>query len=125
MAPFGTDGRLRHQVELGQLGHPVPINGQAVELVAPAPGLRPAPFAAGRHQLIGDKQRPFAFNALELGQLFALVVEPRVVLNHGLVTIAVEALVAIGAAQLLADLLAGALHQRRVLHRPSRVADHR
>ena len=47
------------------------------------------------------------------------------VLDHGLVTIAAEALVAIGAAQVLADLLAGALHQRRAVHRPGRVADHR
>ena len=62
---------------------------------------------------------------LELGQFLPLVMQTGVVFHHGLVAIAAEALVAVGPAQLRADLVAGALHQLGVLHRPGWVADHR
>ena len=48
-----------------------------------------------------------------------------VVFDHGLVAVTPEALVAVGAAQVAADLGPGALGQPRILDRPGGVADHR
>ena len=125
VAPLGRDCRLRHVVELRQQGHAVDGDAQLVEATAPAASFLPALLAAGRDQLIGVEERPFALDVLEFRQLFGLVMEAADVLHHTLVAVAAEALVAVGAAQITADLGAGAFHQRRILHRPGGVADHR
>ncbi len=62
---------------------------------------------------------------LELGQLLPFVMEAVVVFHHRLVTIAAKALVAVGAAQLLSNLAAGALRQLAVIDGPGGIADHR
>ena len=122
--PFRGNRLLGHQIQLRQQRFPIHVHGELAEPLAPAPGLAPALFAAGRHQLIGQKQGPLALDVFELGQFLPLVVQTGVVFHHGLVAIAAEALVAVGPAQLGADLVAGALHEFGVLHGPGRVADH-
>ena len=125
LAPFGGDVLGRHQIELRQQGGAVHLNAQLRQLLAPAPGLLPAFLAAGGDQLVGQEQGPFAFDVLELGQLLALVVQAGAVFHQGLVAVAAEALVAVAAAQVAADFVAGAFHQLGILHGPGRVADHR
>ena len=86
-------------------------------------GFLPALFTAGGDQFVGPKQGPLAFDVLEGRQFFPLVVEAGVVFDHGLVTIAAEALVAIGPAQLGPNLVAGALGQLGVFDGPGGIAN--
>ena len=116
---FGNHIHLREQRD------PIHLHGHLAQALPPAPGLTPALFAAGRDQLVGQEQGPLAFDVLELGQFLAFVMQPVVVLDHGLVAVAAEALVAVGAAQFGADFVAGAFHQGAVFHGPGRVANHR
>ena len=88
-------------------------------------GFLPALFTAGGDQFVGPKQGPLAFDVLEGRQFFPLVVEAGVVFDHGLVTIAAEALVAIGPAQLGPNLVAGALGQLGIFDGPGGIANHR
>ena len=125
LAPLGLDQPSRHKVELRQQGLPVDRDAQLRQCLAPLAGFVPAVLAAGGDQLVGEKQGPLAFDVLELGQLLPLVVESAHVLQHGLMAVSKEALVAVGAGQLAADLLPGAGDEGRILDGPGGVADHR
>ena len=125
LTPLGRDGAFGHQIELRQQGDPARPHAHRGEFLAPLAGLVPALFTAGRDQFVGPKQRPLAFNVLKGRQFFPLVMQPGVVLHHGLMAIAPEALVAVGPAEVGSDLAPGALGQLGVFHRPGRVANHR
>jgi hypothetical protein len=125
VAPLSRDSLRADQIELRQQGHPIHVHTQLRKPLPPATGLLPALLATGCQQLVGQKKGPLALDVLELRQFFRLVMEPAHVLDHRLVAIAAEAFVAIGAAQVLADLAAGAGHQIAVLHSPGGIADHR
>ena len=122
---LGVDAGFRDQIDLRQQLDAVHVDGNLAQPLPPAPGLTPAFFAAGRDQLIGQEQGPFAFDVLELGQFLPFVVQSVVVLDDGLVAVPAEALVAVGPAQFGADLVAGALHKGAVFYCPGRVANHR
>ena len=125
LTPLGGDRLGRYPVQLGQQGVALHQHADPGQALAPLARLAPALFAAGGDQLVGPEQGPLALEVLELGQLFALVMQAGVVFDHGLVAVPPEALVAVGAAQIAADLGPGALGQPGILDRPGGVADHR
>ena len=125
LAPFGLDRLCGHQVELGQQRTPLLVEAYRRQALAPLASFLPALLATGGDQLVGPEQGPLAFEVLELGQFLPLVMQTGVVFDHGLVAVAAEALVAVGAPQFRSDLGPGALAELGIFHGPGGIANHR
>ena len=125
VASLGGNGRLSHQIKLRQQGHPLHLHAQLRQAPPPAPRLLPTLLATGGQQFVGQEEGPLALDVLKLRQFLRLIVQAAHVFDHRLVAIAAEALVAVGAPEVLADLGAGADHQILVIHGPGWIADHR
>ena len=114
MLPLLFNNLLRHQIQLWVELLPILLDGQGLQLCLQATCLIPALFTTGCNQLKGQKQRPFGFNAFELGQLLRFVVQTAHVFHHRLVAIAQETFVSVGSSQLAAAPAGRALRPLRL-----------
>ena len=93
---FRSHPFIRDAIELGVQRLSIPLHGQPLQAAVPASGVVPTLLAAGCHQLEGQKQGPFRFDAFKFGQFLRLVMQSADILHSGLVSVAEEAFVAIG-----------------------------